>query len=348
MEGAAMQDHINKLRATIEQQIKEATTTSALEELRVKLLGRKGEITQLLKSLGTLSPEERPIVGQKVNELRVLAESHIEEVHKKLARQQVEQALKKENIDVTLPGRRNPLGHLHPLTIVLDEMKELFIGMGFTIADGPEVETDYYNFEALNIPANHPTKDEQDTFYTEGGFVLRTQTSGVQVRVMEQTSPPIRIIAPGTVYRSDDWDATHAPVFHQIEGLVVDEGMTMADLKGILTLFAQRILGEDIQVRFRPSFFPFTEPSAEMDVQCFACNDKSDVKSCPVCKDTGWVELLGCGMVHPRVLANCNIDPTRYSGYAFGMGIDRIVMQRYGITDLRLLYENDMQFLTQF
>lgn len=343
-----MQDHINKLRATIEQQIKEATTTSALEELRVKLLGRKGEITQLLKSLGTLSPEERPIVGQKVNELRVLAESHIEEVHKKLARQQVEQALKKENIDVTLPGRRNPLGHLHPLTIVLDEMKELFIGMGFTIADGPEVETDYYNFEALNIPANHPTKDEQDTFYTEGGFVLRTQTSGVQVRVMEQTSPPIRIIAPGTVYRSDDWDATHAPVFHQIEGLVVDEGMTMADLKGILTLFAQRILGEDIQVRFRPSFFPFTEPSAEMDVQCFACNDKSDVKSCPVCKDTGWVELLGCGMVHPRVLANCNIDPTRYSGYAFGMGIDRIVMQRYGITDLRLLYENDMQFLTQF
>ena len=345
-----MQDHINKLRETMEQQINEITLPSSLEELRVKLLGRKGEITQLLKSLGTLSPEERPIVGQKVNELRILAESRIEEVRKKLARQQAEQSLKRENIDVTLPGRRRPLGHLHPLTIVLDEMKELFIGMGFTIADGPEVELDYYNFEALNIPANHPTKDEQDTFYTEGGFVLRTQTSGVQVRVMENSSPPIRIIAPGTVYRSDDWDATHAPVFHQIEGLVVDENVTMADLKGILTLFAQHILGEDIQVRFRPSFFPFTEPSAEMDVQCYACDskEKDDNRHCHVCKGTGWVELLGCGMVHPKVLSNCNIDPNRYSGYAFGMGIDRIAMQRYGITDFRLLYENDMQFLTQF
>ena len=343
-----MQDHINKLRETMEQQIKEITAPAALEELRVKLLGRKGEITQLLKSLGTLSPEERPVVGQKVNELRVLAESRIEEIRKKLARQQVEQALKKENIDVTLPGRRRPLGHLHPLTVVLDEMKDLFIGMGFTIADGPEVELDYYNFEALNIPANHPTKDEQDTFYTEGDFVLRTQTSGVQVRVMEKTSPPIRIIAPGTVYRADDWDATHAPVFHQIEGLVVDEGVTMADLKGILTLFAQRILGENIKVRFRPSFFPFTEPSAEMDVQCYACGGTAVDKPCSVCKGTGWVELLGCGMVHPKVLSNCNIDPSRYSGYAFGMGIDRIVMQRYGITDFRLFYENDVQFLTQF
>jgi len=350
MEGVTMQNisDINKIRETIEQQINEPDTSAALEELRVKLLGRKGEITLLLKSLGSLPPEERPVAGQQINELRILAESRIEEVRKKLGRKQVEEALKKEKIDVTLPGRSSSLGHLHPLTLVLQEMTELFIGMGFTVADGPEIETDYYNFEALNIPANHPVKDEQDTFYTEGGFVLRTQTSGVQVRVMEQASPPIRIIAPGSVYRSDDWDATHAPVFHQLEGLVVDEDVTMADLKGILTLFAQRILGEDIQVRFRPSFFPFTEPSAEMDVQCFACGGQEKDAPCYVCKGTGWVELLGCGMVHPKVLSNCNIDPNRYSGYAFGMGIDRIVMQRYGITDMRLLYENDMQFLTQF
>ena len=343
-----MQEQINKLRETIEQQVKEITALDALESLRVKLLGRKGEITALLKSLGTLSKEERPAFGQKVNELRMLAESQLEEVRKNLSRLKVEQALKQENIDVTLPGRRRHLGHLHPLTIVLNEMEELFIGMGFTIADGPEVETDYYNFEALNIPANHPVKDEQDTFYTDKGFVLRTQTSGVQVRVMEKMSPPIRIIAPGKVYRADDWDPTHAPVFHQLEGLVVDEDITMADLKGILTLFAQRVLGEDIQVRFRPSFFPFTEPSAEMDVQCYGCGGNQSEEPCRVCKDTGWVELLGCGMVHPYVLANCNIDPSKYSGYAFGMGIDRIVMQRYGITDLRLLYENDVQFLRQF
>ncbi|MCL2421074.1 MAG: phenylalanine--tRNA ligase subunit alpha, partial [Defluviitaleaceae bacterium] len=266
--------------------------------------------------------------------------------------QQVAESLKQENIDVTLPGRRRPLGHLHPLTIVIDEIKDLFIGLGFTIADGPEVEADYYCFEALNIPANHPVRDVQDTFYTEGDFVLRTQTSGVQVRVMENAKPPIRIIAPGRVYRSEDWDATHAPVFHQIEGLVVDEDITMADLKGILTLFAQRILGEDIQIRFRPSFFPFTEPSAEMDVQCFVCggntDDKAADESCHVCKGTGWVELLGCGMVHPQVLANCGIDPTRYSGYAFGMGYDRITMQRFKINDIRMFYENDMQFLQQF
>ena len=343
-----MQEQINKLRETMEKQIKEINTSATLEELRVKLLGRKGEITGLLKSLGTLSKEERPTAGQMVNELRILAEKLIEETKVRLKHNTVDESLKKENIDVTLPGRRRPLGHLHPLTIVLNEMKDLFIGMGFTIADGPEVETDYYNFEALNIPANHPVKDEQDTFYTEGGFVLRTQTSGVQIRVMEQNpNPPIRIIAPGTVYRSDDWDATHAPSFHQIEGLVVDEDVTMADLKGTLTLFAQRILGEGLQVRFRPSFFPFTEPSAEMDIMCFVCRG-GDQKGCHVCKGSGWIELLGCGMVHPNVLANCNIDPSRYSGYAFGMGIERIVMQRYGINDLRLLYDNDLQFLSQF
>ena len=345
-------EQINKLREDFEGQISRLVTMADLEAMRINFLGRKGEITQLLKSLGKLSKEERPLAGQIINELRTQVEDRIESVQKSLNNKQKEESLKTENIDVTLPGRRRPLGHLHPLSLVLNEMKDLFIGMGFTIADGPEVETDYYNFEALNIPANHPVKDEQDTFYTDGGHVLRTQTSGVQVRVMEQMTkvgqkPPVRIIAPGTVYRSDDWDATHGPTFHQIEGLVVDTDITMADLKGILTLFAQRILGDNIQVRFRPSFFPFTEPSAEMDVECFVCTAATR-ESCPVCKATGWVELLGCGMVHPNVLSNSGIDPNSYSGYAFGMGIERIVMQRYAINDLRLLYENDMQFLTQF
>lgn len=342
-----MQDEINKLRGDIERDIAAASGPAALEELRIKLLGRKGEITLMLKSLGKLSKEERPAAGHMVNELRVLAETRLEEARSTLARSQSAEALKRENIDVTLPGRGRPLGRLHPMTTVLNEMKDLFIGLGFTIADGPEVETDYYNFVALNIPANHPTRDEQDTFYTDGGFVLRTQTSGVQVRVMEKLeNPPVRIIAPGKVFRSDNWDATHGPVFHQIEGLVVDEGITMADLKGMLTTFAQHVIGADVKVRFRPSFFPFTEPSAEMDVRCYICGGANDF--CPVCKGSGWVELLGCGMVHPKVLTYCNIDPARYSGYAFGMGIERITLQRYGINDLRLLYENDMQFLTQF
>ena len=343
-----MQDLINKLSADIKAQVGSAQNLSALEELRIKFLGKKGEITELLKSLGKLPKEERPAAGQLINEVRSLAETLIENAKADLSKKQMAEALKQENIDVTLPGRRRSVGSLHPLTTVLNEIKDLFIGMGFTIADGPEVEEDYYNFEALNIPANHPVRDVQDTFYTSQGHVLRTQTSGVQVRVMKNIEkPPIRIIAPGKTFRSDDWDATHGPVFHQIEGLVVDEDITMADLKGTLTLFAQKILGEDIKVRFRPSFFPFTEPSAEMDVICYICGGKSN-KPCPVCKDTGWVELLGCGMVHPKVLSRCNIDPNRYTGYAFGMGIDRIVMQRYGINDMRLLFENDIQFLNQF
>ena len=342
-----MQNQINNLHEEIKNTIPSINTPAALEEMRLKLLGRKGEITTLLKSLGTLPKEERPTCGQMINELRIFAESCLEEARLGIGRSSMEISLKNEAIDISLPGKRRQIGHLHPLTIALDEIQDLFLGMGFTIADGPEVETDYYNFEALNIPANHPVKDEQDTFYTEGGNVLRTQTSGVQIRVMEQNpNPPIRIIAPGTVYRSDDWDATHGPCFHQIEGLVVDEDITMADLKGILTLFARRIIGEDLDVRFRPSFFPFTEPSAEMDVECFSCKGKKE--NCTVCKGSGWVELLGCGMVHPKVLSNCNIDPARYSGYAFGMGIERIVMQKYGINDLRRLYDNDMQFLKQF
>ncbi|MCL1987669.1 MAG: phenylalanine--tRNA ligase subunit alpha [Firmicutes bacterium] len=343
-----MQDKINELQESIQQKVSKIANLTDLETMRVQLLGKKGEITQLLKSLGTLSKEERPAAGQLVNKLRVFAETQISTIEQKLSKEKLAQDLQQENIDVTMPGRRRLIGHLHPLTLVLNEMQDLFIGMGFTIADGPEIETDYYNFEALNIPANHPVKDEQDTFYTDEGFVLRTQTSGVQIRVMEQNPvPPIRIIAPGTVYRSDDWDATHAPNFHQIEGLVVDQNVTMADLKGILILFAKKILGENIKTRFRPSFFPFTEPSAEMDINCFVCQDTVN-ENCPVCKGSGWVELLGCGMVHPKVLQGCNIDPQKYSGYAFGMGIDRIVMQRYNITDIRLLYENDMQFLTQF
>ena len=342
-----MEEQIKNLYDRIKADFKSLTSLSELTDLKVKLTGRKGEITLLLKSLSKLDKSERPKAGQLINELREKTAALIKGHEDRLNKDSLEKSIIKEAIDVTLPGKARKLGHLHPLSTVLDEIKDLFIGMGFTIADGPEIETDYYNFEALNIPANHPVKDEQDTFYVDGGFVLRTQTSGVQVRVMENTSPPIRIIAPGKVYRSDDWDATHGPIFHQIEGLLVDEDITMADLKGILTIFARNILGKDIKVRFRPSFFPFTEPSAEMDVVCYACNGV-EAESCNVCKGAGWVELLGCGMVHPNVLKNCNIDPHKYSGYAFGMGIDRVVMQRFQITDMRLLFENDMKFLNQF
>jgi len=341
-----IQGQIAQLKRDFNDKFDTISTAEELEAQRIAYLGKKGAITGLLKSLGKLPIETRPQAGQLINELKNFAEKRLEDFRDILAEKQIENSIRNEGIDVTLPGNRRPLGRLHPLTLVLDEMIEMFIGMGFSVADGPEVETDYYNFEALNIPKNHPVKDEQDTFYTSDGFLLRTQTSGVQIRTMEKSAPPIRIIAPGKVYRSDEWDATHGPTFHQIEGLLVDEGVTMADLKGILTVFAQNILGNDIEIRFRPSFFPFTEPSAEMDVQCFACGGKDSV--CPVCKATGWVELLGCGMVHSNVLKNCNIDPSKYSGYAFGMGIDRIVMQRYAINDLRLLYENDMHFLQSF
>ena len=252
--------------------------------------------------------------------------------------------LESEKMDVTLPGKRPQFGAKHPLSIVLDEIKEIFIGMGFEIADGPEVETDYYNFEALNIPKDHPARDTQDTFYINENILLRTQTSPVQVRVMEQKKPPIRIISPGRVYRSDALDATHSPLFHQIEGLVVDKGITFADLKGTLETFIKRLYGEDSVVRFRPHHFPFTEPSAEVDVQCFNCKGEG----CRLCKGEGWIEILGCGMVHPKVLSNCGIDPEVYSGFALGMGLERVVMRRYNIDDIRLFYENDVRFLKQF
>jgi len=321
-----------------------ADSIKALEELRVAFLGKKGELTQILKGMGALSAEERPLIGQLANDAREFIETKLNEAMTALSSAAREAQLKEEAIDVTMPGRVQPLGHKHPMTNVIDEIKRIFIGMGYEIAEGPDVETDYYNFEALNIPANHPAKDEQDTFYVEGGFVLRTQTSPVQVHTMEKGKLPIRIIAPGKVFRADEVDATHSPVFHQLEGLVIDKNITMGDLKGALEVFANELFGDGTKVRFRPHHFPFTEPSAEMDVACFACGGSG----CRVCKDEGWIEVLGCGMVHPRVLERSGIDPTEYSGFAFGMGLERVALQRYRISDMRLLFENDMKFLKQF
>ena len=324
--------------------LKSVQQVKDLDEIKVKLLGKKGELTAILKGMKDLTNEERPIIGQLANEVRQDIESKIEEAKAKLAAMEMEHRLSKETIDVTMPGTSAPCGHNHPMSIVIDEITDIFIGMGYSVAEGPEIEKDYYNFEALNIPANHPAKDEQDTFYINGDILLRTQTSPVQVRTMEKGDLPIRVICPGTVYRADEVDATHSPIFHQLEGLVVDKGITMGDLKGALAVFAKELFGEDTKVRFRPHHFPFTEPSAEMDVTCFACGGKG----CKVCKGEGYIELLGCGMVHPKVLKMSGIDPDVYSGFAFGMGLERVAMQRYGITDLRLLFENDMKFLKQF
>ena len=291
-----------------------------------------------------VAPEDRPKIGQMVNDARVLIEEKIEETRKYLAAKAREEQLKNEVIDVTLPAKKSAVGHRHPNTVALEEVERIFIGMGYEVVEGPEVEYDYYNFQALNIPEGHPARDEQDTFYISNKIVLRSQTSPVQVRTMEKGKLPIRMVCPGAVYRSDEVDATHSPVFHQMEGLVVDKNITMGDLKGALITFARELFGEDVKVRFRPHHFPFTEPSAEMDVTCFACGGEG----CRVCKGEGYIELLGCGMVHPKVLKMSGIDPEEYSGFAFGMGLERVAMQRYGITDLRLLFENDMKFLKQF
>lgn len=315
-----------------------------LDAIRVKYLGKKGELTAILKQMGKLSAEERPVIGQLANQVRAQIEERLEETKTNLEAHLLDQRLATETLDVTMPGKRSVLGKKHPITIVLDELKEIFIGMGFDVAQGPEVELDYYNFEALNIPKDHPARDTQDTFYINDNVVLRTQTSPIQIRVMEKQKPPIRIIAPGRVYRSDALDATHSPLFHQVEGLVVDKNITMADLKGTLEVFVKRLYGEESVVRFRPHHFPFTEPSAELDVQCFNCHGEG----CRLCKGEGWIEILGCGMVHPKVLENCGIDPEEYSGFAFGMGLERLVMRRYNIDDLRLFYENDARFLNQF
>ncbi len=339
-----MKEMLENIKAAVEEALKTADSAEALENIRIKYMGKKGELTAVLKGMGKLSKEERPVIGALANEIRQKLEKEIEEKKAAIMAAEEEKKLAEEVIDVTMPGKRSKEGKLHPLTQVMNELKKVFMGMGFSIAEGPEVEYDYYNFEALNIPKNHPARDTQDTFYIEDNIVLRTQTSPMQVRVMEKTKPPIRIIAPGKVYRSDTVDATHSPVFHQIEGLVVDKGVTMADLKGTLEMFVKSLYGEDTKVRFRPHHFPFTEPSAEMDISCWSCGGKG----CSVCKGEGWIEILGCGMVHPKVLANCGIDPEVYSGFAFGIGLERIAMGKFDINDLRLFFENDLRFLDQF
>lgn len=336
-----------KLQAIMEsalKQIEEAVDSEKLNDARVSFLGKKGELTQVLKSLKDVAPEDRPKVGQLVNEARETIEKRLDERKKEFDKKLLDLKLATETIDVTLPAKKPMIGHRHPNTIALDEVKKIFIGMGYQVVDGPEIEFDYYNFEALNIPANHPAKDEQDTFYINDKLLLRTQTSSVQVHVMEKQKPPIRIIAPGRVFRSDEVDATHSPSFHQVEGLVIDKNVTFADLKGTLAEFARRIFGENTKVKFRPHHFPFTEPSAEMDVSCFKCGGKG----CRFCKNEGWIEILGCGMVHPHVLEMRGIAPKEYQGFAFGIGLERIALLKYEVDDMRLLYENDVRFLRQF
>jgi len=337
-----MKDLLEQIRQSAMEQL--SRVDADLSEIRVKYLGKKGELTAVLRSMGSLSPEERPAFGQRANEVRAQIEAEIERRQTEMKSAMRDRALRAEKLDVTVPGEDVPFGHIHPLSRVQHEIEDIFIGMGYSIAEGPEVELDYYNFQALNIPPEHPARDTQDTFYITDNVLLRSQTSPVQVHVMEKERPPIRILSPGRVYRSDAVDATHSPLFHQIEGLVVDRGVTMGDLKGTLAMFARRMFGSDTKIRFRPHHFPFTEPSCEMDVQCFECHGKG----CRVCKGEGWIELLGAGMVHPRVLEMSGIDPTVYSGFAFGVGLERLVMRRFQISDMRLLYENDTRFLSQF
>ncbi len=339
-----MKERLAQIKEEAVRQIQSSDGLAKLNEVRVAFLGKKGELTAVLKGMKDVLPEERPMVGQLVNETRESIERLIEETKAKLEAAEREIRLKQEVIDVTLPAKKNRVGHRHPNTIALEEVERIFVGMGYEVVEGPEVEYDYYNFEALNIPANHPAKDEQDTFYINDKILLRTQTSPVQVRQMEKGKLPIRMIAPGRVFRSDEVDATHSPSFHQVEGLVVDRQITFADLKGTLAAFAKELFGEGTKVKFRPHHFPFTEPSAEVDVTCFKCGGKG----CRFCKGSGWIEILGCGMVHPRVLKMSGIDPEEYSGFAFGVGLERIALLKYEIDDMRLLYENDYRFLKQF
>ncbi|MEG1153645.1 MAG: phenylalanine--tRNA ligase subunit alpha [Ruthenibacterium sp.] len=339
-----MKDALQKIRQDADTLIGKAADALALEELRVRFLGKKGELTAILKQMGGLSAEERPVIGALANDVREAIAADIALRTKELNDAVLSARLATETIDVTLPGAQPPQGKRHPFEQVLNELKEIFLGMGFDVVAGPEIELDHYNFEMLNMPKSHPARDTQDTFYITENVLLRTQTSPMQIRTMEQQKPPIRIICPGRVYRSDAVDATHSPIFHQIEGLVVDEGVTFSDLKGTLEIFIKKLYGDETRVRFRPHHFPYTEPSAEMDMSCFKCGGKG----CPLCKGEGWIEILGCGMVHPKVLENCNIDPEIYTGFAFGIGLERIAMMRYGIDDMRLLYENDLRFLKQF
>lgn len=339
-----MREKLEQIKAEALRQIEESEALEKLNDIRVNYLGKKGELTAVLKSLKDVAPEERPKVGQWVNETREEIEKFLEDTKTKMERAVREAKMKAEVIDVTLPGKRSVRGHSHPNTIAQEEVERIFIGMGYEVVEGPEIEKDYYNFEALNIPDGHPAKDEQDTFYITGDILLRSQTSGTQVHEMEKGKLPIRMIAPGRVFRSDEVDATHSPSFHQIEGLVVDENITFADLKGTLAEYARELFGENTKVKFRPHHFPFTEPSAEMDVTCFKCGGSG----CRFCKGSGWIEILGCGMVHPKVLKMSGIDPDKYTGFAFGMGLERIALLKYEIDDMRLLYENDIRFLKQF
>lgn len=341
-----MKEQLNQLQSLSREAIRNAESLEALEALRVKYLGKKGELTAILKRMGSLSAEERPVMGQLANQTRTELEEALDRRRNGLAAALLEKKLKSEAIDVTLPGKKVQAGKKHPLTTVLDEAKEIFVGLGFQIAEGPEIELSSYDFDKLNIPENHTVREWQDTFYITGDekVHLRCQTSPVQVRVMEAQRPPIRIISPGRVYRKDEVDATHSPMFHQIEGLVVDQGITMGDLKGTLNTLCERLYGKGTKTRFRPHHFPFTEPSCEVDIQCFECGGTG----CPVCKGEGWIELLGGGMVHPKVLEGCGVDPRVYSGFAFGVGLERMTMRRFQISDLRLLFENDVRFLSQF
>ena len=339
-----MKEKLDEIRVAASSAIAAAETEKEIEELRVKFLGKKGELTAILKQMGSLSAEERPIMGQLVNEAKQKTEELINKKKSEIKEKATQLKLKAETIDITMPGKAVKTGGLHPLNTVLDDMIDIFQSMGFDVVDGPEVETDHYKFECLNVPADHPPRDMQDTFYLGENLLLRTQTSAAQIRTMENRKPPIRVICPGRVYRADEVDATHSPVFHQIEGLVVDKGITMCDLKGVLEQFAHEIYGPETNVKFRPSFFPFTEPSVEVDVTCSECGGKG----CRVCKGSGWIEILGAGMVHPRVLKSCGIDPDEYSGFAFGIGLDRLTTTRYKISDIRLLFENDKRFLEQF
>ncbi len=337
-------ERLEEIREAALKQISESFDLDKLNDARVEFLGKKGELTSVLKGMKDVAAEDRPKIGQMVNDARAEIEKALSEAKERLEKSAMEVQLVTEKIDVTLPGKRDETGHPHPNQIALEEMERIFIGLGYEVVDGPEVEKDYYNFEALNIPADHPAKDEQDTFYINADMLLRTQTSGAQVHEMEKGTLPIRMISPGRVYRSDEVDATHSPCFHQVERLLIDENVTFSDLKGTLTEFAKELFGSDTKVKFRPHHFPFTEPSAEMDVSCFKCGGKG----CRFCKGEGWIEILGCGMVHPHVLEMSGIDPLKYKGFAFGVGLERIALLKYEIDDMRLLFENDVRFLKQF
>lgn len=340
-----MKEKLSKIREKTLLDINKVSSLDELDQLRVKVLGKKGELTEVLRGMGAVAKEERPVIGKMANEVREAIEEELENIKSKLKEKVQEKKLESEKIDISIPGRRKDLGHGHPLISVMEELEDLFLSMGFSVVEGPEIETVENNFDALNSPENHPSRDLSDTFYITENILLRTHTSPVQIRTMKQNKPPLRIVSAGRTFRFDDVDDTHSPMFHQLEGLVVDKNITMANLKHTLDTFVKNLFGSQMKTRFRPHYFPFTEPSAEVDVSCPNCMGKG----CEICHDTGWsMELLGCGMVHPKVLENCGIDPEIYSGFAFGLGVDRIAMVKYGIDNIRLLFENDMRFLNQF